>query len=272
MKIDLHTHSSVSDGTERPAEIVQLAAVGGLDVVALTDHDTTAGWAEAEAAAASLDLQLVRGAEFSTDNNGQSQHLLGYEFDPAHPELVARLEEGARSRRERVPRTLALLAKLKVPVSMDAVAEAAGDGVVGRPHIADAMVAAGHVPDRAAAFAEYLGEGQAAYVERAKLAIEDAIELIVAAGGVAVVAHPRGRGAAFSEQRFAELRAMGLAGIEVDHEEHDLATRADLRAVADRLDMVVTGSSDYHGDGKKGHPLGCHLTSPAAFERLLGNR
>lgn len=269
MRIDLHTHSTCSDGTDTPAELIAAAVEAGLDVVALTDHDTTIGWDEAEAAARQHGIRLVRGLELSTDNSGQSQHLLAYEVDPLEPELVAMLERGVASRQQRIPRMIKRLADLKFPVDEAHVRAAAGEGPVGRPHVADAMIRARHVKTREEAFVRFLGDDGPAYVPREKLAIEEAIATVRKAGGVPVIAHPLGRGAQFTRERFAELQQLGLVGVEVDHEEHDPEMRTELRGIAEALGLVATGSSDYHGTGKKGHRLGCNTTTEEALDALL---
>ena len=270
MKIDLHTHSSRSDGTDTPAQLVENAAAAGLNVVALTDHDTTAGWGEAEVAAQRHGIVLVKGIELSTRNEGRGQHLLGYGFDPGHPAIVDMLAKAATSRQGRIDALLDRLEQLGLPVDREAVwRDVQPGGVPGRAHVATAMVEAGHVPDRAAAFAAYLNEGGPAYVQRFAPTIEESIGALRAAGGVAVIAHPRGRRGHVTDERLAELAEAGLSGVEVDHQEHTTEVREALRAIADRLGLVATGSSDYHGTRKTDHDLGCNLTTPEAAEALL---
>lgn len=270
MRIDLHTHSNCSDGTDNPADLIAKAAQAGLDVVALTDHDTTVGWAPAMAAADHHSIHLVRGIELSTRNQGKSEHLLAYGFDPQHPALVTMLRRGNESREGRVPAMLERLRSHGIDLDEDEVwAGVEAGGTVGRPHIADVMVRAGKVPDRAAAFDEFLKPGAKAYVERYAPDIIEAIEVVTDAGGVTVIAHPRGHRSAVPRERFVELQAAGLHGIEVDHHDHDVQTRAELRQIADDLDLAITGSSDYHGLGKVDHDLGCNTTAPDQFERLM---
>lgn len=274
MRIDLHTHSNRSDGTDNPETLIARAAQAGLDVVALTDHDTTAGWAEAQVAADHHGVRLVRGMEISTRNQGSGQHLLAYGFDAAHPSVVTMLERGVESRNGRIPALLTKLRALGIDLDESDVRARAGldqGGTIGRPHVAAALVAGNHVPDQQAAFDEYLSPAGKAYVERYAPTIEEAMLAIALAGGVTVIAHPRGRRGSVSDERFAELAALGLAGIEVDHQEHDAATRVDLRRIAGELGVAVTGSSDYHGTRKVDHDLGCNTTAPDQFERLLGN-
>ncbi|CAM5652869.1 Phosphatase OS=Streptomyces antimycoticus OX=68175 GN=SANT12839_061870 PE=4 SV=1 [Streptomyces antimycoticus] len=231
MRIDLHTHSTASDGTDTPAELVRNAAAAGLDVVALTDHDTVGGYAEATRALPS-GLTLVTGAELSCRLNGVSLHMLAYLFDPGEPELAAERE---LVRDDRVPRAQAMVAKLReldVPITWERVAEIAGDGAVGRPHIATALVELGVVASVSDAFTQdWLADGGRAHVEKHESDPFEAIRLIKGAGGVAVFAHPRAvkRGQCVPESAIGELAAAGLDGIEVDHMDHDEDTRARLR-------------------------------------------
>ncbi|MBW1598767.1 PHP domain-containing protein [Streptomyces sp. JJ38] len=269
MRIDLHTHSTASDGTDTPAELVRNAARAGLDVVALTDHDTVAGHAEATAALPA-GLTLVTGAELSCRLDGVSLHMLAYLFDPREPEL-ARERELVRD--DRVPRARAMVAKLQelgVPVTWEQVGRIAGDGAVGRPHIASALVELGVVPDVSAAFtSDWLANDGRAYVEKHELDPFEAIRLVKGAGGVAVFAHPLAlkRGQCVPESAIAELAAAGLDGIEADHMDHDPATRARLHGLAADLGLLATGSSDYHGS-RKTCRLGEHLTAPDVYAEI----
>jgi 3',5'-nucleoside bisphosphate phosphatase len=272
MRIDLHAHSRASDGTDTPAELVQAAVRAGLDVLAITDHDTAAGWDEAGAAADELGLELVRGMEISTRHRGRGVHLLAYEPDPTYPPLATELARVLEGRQGRVPTMVDRLRALGIDITEDDVRRAApGAAASGRPHVADALVTLGVVPDRTAAFDRYLGWGRPAHVDRYAAPLTDAIVAVAEAGGVTVVAHPWGRGGLGrpDEASFAELRDLGLSGIEVDHQDHDAATRDRLRAIARNLGLVVTGSSDYHGVGKTDHDLGCNTTAPEEYERLL---
>lgn len=273
MRIDLHTHSNRSDGTDTPTELVENAAASGLDVVAITDHDSTAGWDEASAAADRVGITLVRGIEISTMLEGVSVHLLGYGFDPADTSLLAELDRILGGRDARLPALLAQLAEHDMPLTVDdVVAESGNAAASGRPHVADAMVAAGYVADRDEAFRDWLYDHGPVFVERYGAPLVDAIELVRDAGGVSVIAHPwarRGR-RVLSPRVIADLRDRGLSGLEVDHNNHSDAVRAELRAVAHDLDLVVTGSSDYHGTGKGPEfHLGAHTTAPDQYERLL---
>ncbi|MFY1598012.1 PHP domain-containing protein [Micromonospora sp. WMMD737] len=271
-RIDLHTHSTASDGTLSPAELVRAAAESGLDVVAITDHDTTAGWAPA-LAALPAGLSLVRGAELSCRWYGEEPalplHLLAYLFDPDAPELVAELARVRAAREERGERIVALLRADGIDVSWPEILTGAGGGTVGRPHIAQALIRAGLVATTTEAFGpDWLGE-------RYRLPKEDidvfrAVRLVRAAGGVPVFAHPRAtrRGRIVPDELIAELAAAGLAGLEADHEDHSPAERAHVRALAGELGLLVTGSSDFHGTHKTVR-LGAFTTDPGAYERIV---
>ncbi|MEV1142567.1 PHP domain-containing protein [Micromonospora sp. NPDC049799] len=271
-RIDLHTHSTASDGTLTPAELVRAAAEAGLDVLALTDHDTTAGWASA-VRALPPGLGLVRGAEISCRWFGTEPavplHLLAYLFDPDAPELVAELARVRAAREERGERIVALLRADGIDVSWPEILAGAAGGTVGRPHIAQALIRAGLVATTNEAFGpDWLGE-------RYRLPKEDidvfhAVRLVRAAGGVPVFAHPRAtrRGRIVPDALIAELATVGLAGLEADHEDHSPAERAHVRALAGELGLVVTGSSDFHGTHKTVR-LGAHTTTEEAYERIV---
>ncbi|MEV8318346.1 PHP domain-containing protein [Streptomyces sp. NPDC059900] len=272
MRIDLHTHSTASDGTDTPAQLVRNAAAAGLDVVALTDHDTTRGHAEAVAALAELDrgLTLVTGAELSCRLDGVGLHMLAYLFDPDEPEL-ARERELVRD--DRVPRAKTMVGKLRelgVPVTWEQVARIAGDGSVGRPHIAEALVELGVVPTVSDAFTpDWLADGGRAYAGKHELDPFDAIRLVKAAGGVTVFAHPAAvkRGQVVPEGAIAALAAAGLDGIEADHMDHAPETRTRLHGLAADLGLLVTGSSDYHGS-RKTCVLGEFTTDPEIYGEI----
>ncbi|MEU5839664.1 PHP domain-containing protein [Streptomyces diacarni] len=269
MRIDLHTHSTASDGTDSPAELVRNASAAGLDVVALTDHDTVGGHAEA-LAALPAGLTLVTGAEISCRLDGISLHMLAYLFDPGEP-AFARERELVRD--DRVPRARAMVAALRelgVPITWEQVRRIAGDGSVGRPHIATAMVEEGVVETVSDAFTEewIAGDGRA-YVGKHELDPFDALRLIKGAGGVAVFAHPLAakRGQCVPESALAELARAGLDGIEADHADHTPATRTRLHALADELGLLATGSSDYHGT-RKPLALGDFTTAPDVYAEI----
>ena len=272
MRIDLHTHSRASDGTQSPADLVRAAVDAGLDVLAITDHDTADGWAEAVTAAEQTGLTLLRGMEVSTRYAGRGVHLLAYLPDPTHAGLDAELGKILEGRDSRVPAMVERLQDRGIGVTLDDVRAAAGNAAAtGRPHVADALVTLGVVADRDEAFVRYLDSGRPAYANRYAASLPDMIDLVRDAGGVSVIAHPWGRHqrSSLSEASLAELAERGLAGIEVDHQDHDAATRDELRAVARNLDLVATGSSDHHGAGKTDHDLGCNTTHPDQYARLL---
>lgn len=272
MRIDLHTHSSRSDGTDPPAELVEHAAAAGIDVLGLTDHDTLAGWDDATEAARRHGVGLVPGVEISCRLAGASVHMLAYLVDPTHPGLLGMLERVRHARTERVPSLLERLRSHGMDLTLDDVAvHAPSAASLGRPHVADALVSAGYVADRREAFDRWLGEGKPAYVPHYAPEPAEVLATVLAAGGVPVLAHPRGRMSrrVLTDEVIGQLAAAGLGGIEVDHHDHAPDVRAELRALAAELDLVVTGSSDYHGRGKVEHDLGCCATSEAEFARLM---
>jgi predicted metal-dependent phosphoesterase TrpH len=271
--IDLHTHSDRSDGTESPAALVRRACASGIDVLGLTDHDTTEGWQEAVDEAVRSGVALVRGIEVSCTFAGSGVHLLAYLPDPTHPALAAELQRVLDGRNSRLPATLDRLRALGIDIDVHDVRAVAGEtAAMGRPHVADALVALGVVADRNEAFDRYLGPQGPGYVHRYAADLETMIGTVTDAGGVSVLAHPwasRHDHSALDERGIGLLRDTGLCGVEVDHEDHDAATRAELRALAERLDLVVTGASDHHGEGKVDHDLGCNTTAPDPLDRLL---
>jgi len=268
MRADLHVHSTASDGTDPPAEVMRRAARAGLDVVALTDHDTVAGHAEARAAAGPV--ALLPGMELSCRLDGRSLHMLAYLFDADQPELAAEL---TRIRDDRVLRARAMvdnLAGLGVDVSWEQVAAIAGQAVVGRPHIARAMADSGAIASPREAFTrDWIADGGRAYVGRYALDPVRAIDLVRAAGGVTVLAHPRaGRDTWVTNEQITRLAAVGLAGLEVFHPDQSEAERARLIALAHDLALVPTGGSDDHGS-LTGYRLGGETTSGKAYQDLL---
>ena len=267
MRIDLHTHSVVSDGTQTPTELVHAAHAAGLDVVALTDHDTAAGWDEAVTAARQVGIGLVRGMELSTHHHGRGVHLLAYLPDPSHPGLAAEMARVLDGRGSRAPAILAALRELGIDLHADEIVAE----VPGRPHVADALVRRGEVASRDEAFERFLNPGRPAYVDRYATPLTTAIRLVTEAGGASVIAHPWGRGHrdTLPATELARLARAGLSGVEVDHQDHDADARTELRAIARDLDLVATGSSDHHGLGKVDHGLGVNTTDPHQYERLL---
>lgn len=270
MRIDLHTHSSRSDGTQEPAELVAEAASTGLDVVALTDHDTTSGWDEASTAARRAGVGLVRGIEVScSTSSGISVHLLGYLPDPDDPGLLAELEAARESRDTRLRRMVELIGQ-DHPITWADVQARIGPGATpGRPHIADALVARGIVPDRTAAFADLLHNSSPYYVPHYAPDPVRAVELVRGAGGVPVMAHPfaAARGRVVDDAVIEAMADAGLAGLESEHRDHTPEQRAHARSLAASLGLFTTGSSDYHGAGKHNR-LGENLTEPAVLEQI----
>ncbi|MFJ4220698.1 PHP domain-containing protein [Curtobacterium luteum] len=268
--IDLHTHSSVSDGTERPAELVRAAAAAGLDGVALTDHDTTAGWDEAIATARQLPLTLLPGLELSTRVGYRSVHVLGYLVDPTDPGLVAETTRIRDGRLERARRMVERIGE-DHPLTWDDVLAQASDGAtIGRPHIADALVARGLESDRSAAFRGILHPASGYYEPHEAPSPLRGVELIRAAGGVPVIAHPAAssRGIVIDEDALRTLVDAGLGGLEVDHRENVSHGKRTLLDWATRYGLFVTGSSDYHGTGKPNR-LGEHRTALVAFDAIV---
>lgn len=272
MRIDLHTHSRASDGTQSPEELVRAAAAAGLDVLALTDHDTAAGWARAAQEAERVGVRLVRGMELSTRHDGHGVHLLAYLPDPTYPPLVEELARVIEARTSRLPAMIERLRGVGIDISVEDVQRVAGESsATGRPHVADALVELGVVRDRNEAFGQFLSRGRPAHSQRYAVPVERMIRLVAGAGGVTVIAHPWGRhdDERPDEETLAHLVDVGLSGLEVDHQDHDAAARGRLRAIARNLDLVVTGSSDHHGTGKTDHELGCNTTAPDQLDRLL---
>jgi predicted metal-dependent phosphoesterase TrpH len=272
--IDLHTHSNRSDGTDTPTELIENAKAIGLDVVALTDHDTAVGWDEAEEAAARVGIRLVKGMEISTELAGRSVHLLAYGLDREHAGLIEELEKVIESRTGRIPKFIEKFRLLGYEVTEEEILAKVGDAdAVGRPHIADVLVERGIVATRDEAFNSLLSPGGGLYVGRYSIALPSAVELVKAAGGKAVVAHPWSRGThkVLTAEVIANLVGHGLDGIEVDHADHDDEARTQLRRIAEDHGLIMTGSSDYHGTGKStDFRLGANTTDPEQFERLLG--
>lgn len=263
VRIDLHTHSVASDGTDTPEQVVAAAAAAGLDVVALTDHDTTRGWAAAADAVAQHGVALVRGVELSCRAEGISVHLLAYLADPDAPAMVEEAERIRASRLERAIEIVRLLADDHALTWDDVVAQTQPGSTVGRPHIADALVALGVVPDRSAAFDSLLADGSPYYVPHYATGLVRAVGLVRAAGGVPVMAHPGAvqRGRIVSDATIRAAADAGLAGLEVEHRDHSPEQRERLSRLAASYGLLTTGSSDYHGRGKP-NLIGEHTTHP----------
>ncbi len=268
--IDLHTHSSVSDGTETPAQLVRAAVAGGLGTVALTDHDSTAGWGEAFAAASGTGLTVVPGMELSTRSGWRSVHVLAYLFDPSDAKLVS---ETSRIRDARLKRAESIVERISEDYELtwfDVLEQTTVGATVGRPHIADALVARGHVPNRSAAFESILHPRNGYFEPHYAPDPLEGVRLVTAAGGVAVLAHPatRGRDSVIPENRLRLLVDEGLFGLEIDHRDNTPSGRARLHELAARFDLVVTGSSDYHGSGKPNR-LAENTTSTDVLDRIV---
>ena len=269
-RIDPHTHSAYSDGTDTPAQLLAIAAQAGLDAIALTDHDTTTGWDEAADAVADTGVSLIRGAEVSCASSGITVHLLAYLFDPASPSLV---EIFRRTREDRQTRALRMVEKLSVdyPIAWeDVLGFAPEGGPVGRPHIADALVAAGAFPDRSAAFVEALHPSGPYYVCHWAPNPVEAVRCLREAGGVPVLAHPRARKRQrlLPEAVIADMAAAGLFGIERDHRDHGPEDRADVERMAAEMGLAIFGSSDYHGAGKPNR-IGENTTDPKVIAEVV---
>ena len=270
--IDLHIHTSMSDGRFSPEEIVRRAAEAGLSVISITDHDNVDGVKPAlVAAAAYSQLRVIPGIEISTDVSGGELHLLGYFIDYTNRELLKSLERMRGSRERRARQMVARLAELGRPVDWERVLEFAGEGSIGRPHIAQALLEKGHVNSLTEAFDSYLGRNGPAYVERDKMLPAEAVELILAADGLPVMAHPMT--VPEPEAMIGELHTSGLIGIEVYHASHSAATVQRLAALAARAGLIPTGGTDYHGlDGAPAAtetPLGGVYVPPKSVGRLL---
>jgi predicted metal-dependent phosphoesterase TrpH len=260
--IDLHTHTNNSDGTDTPHALINKALSSGITVLGITDHDTTSGWKDA-IAARRANLALVLGAEISClTEDDVAVHMLGLLFDGENATMQTMLEESRRMTE--------LLTADGIDISLEEVFAAMPEGAtLGRPHLADALVAKGHIASRDEAFATHLHNGSKYYVTHIAPTPEDAIKVIREAGGVAVIAHPFAtrRGQTLSAMSFPSLIAAGLNGVEVDHRDHSQEERAQLRGIARDLGLVVTGASDYHGTGKL-NSIGENHTDPAEWSRL----
>ena len=268
--IDLHTHSSVSDGTETPTRLVRSAVAAGLSTVALTDHDSTAGWHEAFTAAAGTGLTVIPGMELSTNYGPASVHMLAYLFDPADPDIIS---ETARIRDGRLHRAESIVNRIAADYELtwdDVLAQSIDGGTIGRPHIADALVARGHVANRSAAFESILHWRSGYYEKYYAPSPLRGVEMVVAAGGVPVLAHPatHGRERMIDEDSLRTLVDAGLFGLEVHHRDNTPDGKERLLELAALFGLEITGSSDYHGEGKPNR-LAENTTAPEVLERLI---
>jgi predicted metal-dependent phosphoesterase TrpH len=268
--VDLHLHTTASDGRLTPTELVRLVANKGLQQVSISDHDTTEGLEEAFRAAQQFtDLRIISGIELGTDIPGEEIHMLGYFIQYKDEEFQQTLQQFRRGRVDRAREMVERLAALGVQLEWDRVQEIAGDGSVGRPHIALAMVEKGYCKEPKDAFPEYLGRNGLAYVERTKMTPEQAVQLLLKVGGVPVLAHP-----AYLtdlEKRLPELKAAGLMGIEVYYSRFDPDTIKHLQDLANQYDLIACGGSDYHGLGNADEPLPGSMGPPVeTVDRLEG--
>ena len=276
MLIDLHTHSTASDGTDSPSQLIDKAINKKLDVIALTDHDTTRGWDEVTNALlnhpSQSSLQLVLGAEISCqDSDGISIHMLAFMFDATYQPLMSVLEQTRENRLSRMERIIARLNEAGIDITIEDVhAQREGDATLGRPHLADALVARGHVTSRDEAFAALLHNKSKFYVNHYSPSPTEVIRLIKSAGGVSVIAHPLAsqRGRTIKVELLDELIDAGLDGIEIYHRDHSEEEKVQLLHIAMEKALIVTGSSDYHGTGKQ-NQLAEFTTHPRQWESLL---
>jgi hypothetical protein len=269
-RIDLHAHSNRSDGTFEPAEVVRLAAERALDVVALTDHDTTDGLAEALTTGSIVGVEVVPGVEFSAEFDGHSVHVLCYWMDPQDAALQLELRRLREDRFRRGELIVDKLRDLGLPVGFERVRAIAGDATIVRPHIAQAMVEAGVVATEKEAFERYIGDGGPAHVSKHALDPVDAVALIVGAGGVCALAHPGmwGDQSSVPVELIDRMAFAGMRGLEVDHPDHTPEMRVRYRTLAGRLGLIATGGSDCHGTRYDPVRLGTSLCDPEAFTAL----
>ena len=268
-RVDLHTHTTASDGVLSPADLVAAAFGLGLIAIAMTDHDTVAGIAAAQRAAAGTGLRVLPGVEMGARHEGTSLHLLGYGIDPTSPALIKGLADLARQRETRARAMLERLAAQGAPLSWEAV-RAGTTSTIGRPHIARALVAAGYAVDLPDAFAGLLSTRGTAYIPSAHLSVADVVALVAAAGGAVALAHARRPGTRLDLAReLSRLRAAGIRGLEVYHSEHDAETSRALAALAAREGLWWSGGSDFHGPGKPPNGLGSVSVPPEVLEQPI---
>ena len=266
--IDLHTHSTASDGIYSPTELLQRAKGTGLRILALTDHDTTDGLEEAAQAAAKLDIDFLPGIEINTDIAGGEVHVLGYFPEFQRPAFQAILKVLRDARERRGQRMVELLNEQGINVSWDRV-RAIAQGAVGRPHVAKALLEAGYVQTIGEAFDKYIGKGCYAYVPRYRLTPEDAVRLIASANGLPVMAHPvELPGLEELRNWLPDLKKAGMVGLETYYGPYTAEDEQALRALADEYDLIPTGGTDFHGPGIHPTPLGGRYVPYEAVERL----
>jgi len=270
LKIDLHTHTTYSDGTDNPSELINKALAAGITIIGLTDHDSISGWQEATNALRP-GISLVPGAEISCQTlDGISVHILGLLFDSSNSELMNTLKKTRENRHSRMEKIIARINEAGIEITMNDVLAQLSDGAtLGRPHLADALVKKGVVASRDEAFTQMLHNNSKYYVSHYSPTPETAIGLIKAAGGVSVIAHPMAshRGRTISLETFGSLIDSGLDGIEVDHRDHSPAEKIELISLASGSNLVMTGASDYHGNGKL-NSLAEYTTNPEQWEKL----
>jgi len=270
LKIDLHTHTTYSDGTDNPSELINKALAAGITIIGLTDHDSISGWQEATNALRP-GISLVPGAEISCQTlDGISVHILGLLFDSSNSELMNTLKKTRENRHSRMEKIIARINEAGIEITINDVLAQLSDGAtLGRPHLADALVKKGVVASRDEAFTQMLHNNSKYYVSHYSPTPETAIGLIKAAGGVSVIAHPMAshRGRTISLETFGSLIDSGLDGIEVDHRDHSPAEKIELISLASGSNLVMTGASDYHGNGKL-NSLAEYTTKPEQWEKL----
>lgn len=254
--IDLHMHSTASDGVYAPSEVVRLALERNMDIIAITDHDTLDGVVEAQKAAEGTSLQVITGIEMGMENGPRDVHVLGYDLDPTNQELNDKLQAMREYRKYRAEKIVENLNNLDIPVTYERIIELAGNGVIARPHIAKAMMEVGAVKDYQEAFDKYISNDSPAYVPRLRMSPQEGIDLIHGAGGVAVVAHPCRYADPLGVVR--EFASKGADGVEIFYPDNEPDLRKQLFDIAEELDLIVTGGCDFHrpnGDGSL--VLGC---------------
>ena len=268
--IDLHTHTNFSDGTDSPTQLINKALAAGISVLGLTDHDSISGWQEA-ITALRPGISLVPGSEISCQtSDGISVHILGLLFDSENLELMGTMQATRENRHGRMAKIITRLNEAGIDISMQDVLDQLAEGAtLGRPHLADALVKKGVVASRDEAFTQMLHNKSKYYVSHYSPLPEVAIKMIKAAGGVSVIAHPMAshRGRTISLETFGSLIDAGLDGVEVDHRDHSPDEKTQLTELAKQNDLVMTGASDYHGNGKL-NQLGEYVTMPEQWERL----